>query len=60
MSNEAQSPNVRKFDLGERTAKFGEEIIEFAKTLERNEINRPLMSPFGIRKIPRLQAITLV
>jgi four helix bundle protein len=48
MSNEAQrsnvqSPNVRKFDLGERTAKFGEEIIEFAKTLERNEINRPLI-----------------
>jgi hypothetical protein len=48
MSNEAQrssvqSPNVRKFDLGERTAKFGEEIIEFANTLERNEINRPLI-----------------
>ena len=42
-SNEIQSPNVRKFDLGERTAKFGEEIIGFAKTLERNEINRPLI-----------------
>ncbi len=42
-SNEIQSPNVRRFDLGERTAKFGEEIIEFAKTLERNEINRPLI-----------------
>ncbi len=31
------------YDLEERTAKFGEEIIEFAKTLERNEINRPLI-----------------
>jgi hypothetical protein len=29
MSNEAQSPNVHKFDLGERTAKFGEEITEW-------------------------------
>ena len=49
MSNEAQSPNgiqnpnVHKFDLGERTAKFGEEIIGFAKTLEKNEINRSLI-----------------
>jgi four helix bundle protein len=43
-SNEAQIPNVKIYDLEERTAKFGEEIIEFAKTLERNEINRPLIS----------------
>jgi len=43
-SNEAQNPNEQKYDLEERTAKFGEEIIEFAKTLERNEINRPLIS----------------
>jgi four helix bundle protein len=43
MSNGIQSPNARRFDLGERTAKFGEEIIEFAKTLERDEINRPLI-----------------
>jgi four helix bundle protein len=43
-SNEAQNPNVQKYDLEERTAKFGEKIIEFAKTLERNEINRPLIS----------------
>ncbi len=32
------------YDLEERTAKFGEEIIKFAKTLEKNEINRPLIS----------------
>lgn len=31
-----------KYDLEERTAKFGESIIDFIKTIERNEINRPL------------------
>ncbi len=33
-----------KYDLEERTAKFGEDIIDFIKTIERNEINRPLSS----------------
>ncbi len=33
-----------KYDLEERTAKFGEEIIDFSKTLGRNEIIRPLIS----------------
>lgn len=32
------------YDLEERAAKFGEEIIKFAKMLERNEINRPLIN----------------
>ena len=32
------------YDLEERTAKFGESTIDFIKTLERNEINRPLIS----------------
>lgn len=32
------------YDLEERTAKFGEEIIKFVKILERNEINKPLIS----------------
>ena len=44
MSNQAQSPNEKKYDLEERTAKFGENIIEFVQRLEKNEINRPLMS----------------
>ena len=45
MSNaKAQSSNKRVYDLEERTAKFGENILEFVKTLERNEINRPLIS----------------
>jgi len=42
-SNETQNPNGQIYDLEERTAKFGEEIIEFVKTLERNEINHPLI-----------------
>jgi four helix bundle protein len=44
ISNKIQNPNVQMYDLEERTGKFGEEIIAFAKTLERNEINRPLIS----------------
>lgn len=44
MSNQIQSPNNKKYDLEERTAKFGESVIEFVKTLNRNEINRPLIS----------------
>lgn len=42
MSNKIPSP--KNYDLIERTAKFGEEIIEFANTLPRNEITRPLIS----------------
>jgi len=32
------------YDLEERTAKFGENIIEFVKIIERNEINRSLIN----------------
>lgn len=32
----------QKYDLEERTAKFGEDMIDFIRTLEKNEINRPL------------------
>ncbi|OGZ61813.1 MAG: four helix bundle protein [Candidatus Spechtbacteria bacterium RIFCSPLOWO2_02_FULL_38_8] len=44
MTNEIQNPNAKRYDLEERTAKFGEEIIKFAKTLQSNPINRPLIS----------------
>ena len=44
MSNQIQNPNDKKYDLQERTARFGEVIIEFAKNLERSEVNRPLIS----------------
>ena len=43
-SNEIQNPNGKTYDLEERSAKFGEDIIEFAKTLEKDEINRPLIT----------------
>ncbi len=33
-----------KFDLEERTAKFGEAIIDFAKKVPVNEITRPIIS----------------
>ncbi len=32
-----------KFDLEERTAKFGEAVILFLKTIQKNEITRPLV-----------------
>jgi len=45
MANQIQNPNPKKkFDLEERTAKFGEEIIEFAKSLPRDVVNKPLIS----------------
>lgn len=34
----------RKFDLEERTAKFGEDIIEFAKRLPKNVITIPIIN----------------
>ena len=42
MTNQTQNP--KKYDLMERTAKFGEAIIEFAGQLSNNSINRPLIS----------------
>ena len=33
-----------QYDLEERTARFGENIIDFIRMIEKNEINRPLSS----------------
>jgi four helix bundle protein len=33
-----------KYDLEERTAKFGENVIDFVKDLKQNVINKPLIS----------------
>jgi four helix bundle protein len=45
MSNQVQNQNdKKKYDLEERTALFGEAVIEFVKTLPRNPINNPLIS----------------
>ena len=43
--NEVQMSNDRKtYDLEERTAKYGEDIIMFVKSLKRDDVNRPLIS----------------
>jgi len=45
MSNQVQNSNdKKKYDLEERTAKFGENIIDFVKTIRKDEINRPLIN----------------
>lgn len=45
MSNQDQNPKLKKvYDLGERTSKFGEDIIDFARSLLNNPINKPLIS----------------
>ncbi len=44
MPNQTQNPNDKKYDLEERTAKFGENIIKFSNKLQISPINRPLIS----------------
>lgn len=36
----------KKFDLEERTLKFGEEVIKFAKYIPQNQINNTLITQF--------------
>jgi len=40
----SQTLSSKKFDLDERTAKFGESIIEFCKKVPRNPITSPLIN----------------
>ena len=45
MPNKAQNLNERKkYDLEERTAQFGEAIIELVKTFPQDSINSPLIN----------------
>ena len=45
MTNQTQNSIFkREYDLLERTGKFGEDIIEFAKSIPDNTINRPLIT----------------
>ena len=44
MSNKISNSNGKKFDLIERTAKFGENIITFAGSLPDTPVIRPLIS----------------
>jgi len=43
MTNEGKSQN-RRFDLEERTSKFGENIIRFCAKVPRNVITNPLIT----------------
>jgi four helix bundle protein len=36
--------NTNKYDLEERTAKFGEAVIGFCKTLKQDSITRPIIN----------------
>lgn len=42
--NPNPNPNNKRYDLGERTAVFGEEIIKFTKSIFQNPINGPIIS----------------
>lgn len=45
MSNQAPNSNKTKvYDLDERTARFGETVIDFVRTLPKNPVNQPLVS----------------
>ena len=44
MTNKMSNVKRPKYDLEDRTAKFGENIIEFAKKIPKNPITIPLIS----------------
>ena len=45
MTNEAKNPNDKKvYDLEERTALFGGNVIDFVKTLPQDRVNSELIS----------------
>ena len=44
MGDESQTDGVRKYDLEERTAKFGEAVIVFCKSVHKDPITIPLIS----------------
>ena len=44
MSNKIPNPNDKKYDLVERTAKFGEDIISFAGSLPDTSVTKPLIN----------------
>src|SRR3989338_3437494 len=46
MSNSEIPNDKSKYDLEERTAKFGEESIKFCAGIPKNEITRPLITKF--------------
>ena len=45
MTNDSNA-NGKKYDLEERTAKFGEETVRFCGDMPKNDIIRPLINQF--------------
>ena len=43
MSNDQRAPQPPRYDLEERTARFGEAIIRFAKKIPKNPVNNRLI-----------------
>jgi hypothetical protein len=47
MTNDQSNPNSqntkKKYDLEERTLKFGKDVIDFVKKLPQNSITKPLI-----------------
>jgi len=41
---EGSAKEAKKYDLEERTARFGEDVIGLAKGLKKNSVTRPLIS----------------
>ena len=46
MTNQAQNSNVKKYDLQERTSKFGVEVIIFVKSIKETTFNRSIITQF--------------
>jgi four helix bundle protein len=46
MPNQIQNPNKKIYELEERTAKFGEDVIKFVKIIKQDDINRSIISQF--------------
>lgn len=45
MTNQVQSPNSsKKYDLQERTASFGEKVIDMAKSIQSTPVTNPLIT----------------
>lgn len=46
MNDQDQISNDKKFDLEERTGKFGEEVVKLAKKVPRNTVTLPIINQF--------------
>lgn len=44
MTNQIQSSNNKIFELEERAAVFGEDVIKFLKSIKQDSVNKPLIS----------------